>query len=162
MEKKIHAKEKYNSKLDSEVYLSIRSNSTGALAISINPLNAKDKNKKQMKTLWGVWGLVTLSNRSSFDNGVSIQGKFTHEKLRKVRKKKKRQTERKQLIQLVAARQPWTKPSFSAWTWKANFENSHSEGFSMKKNHFGQFHILTFFFFFFFFFSLAAWAALCS
>lgn len=42
--KKIHAKEKYG-KLDSEVYLSIRSNSTGALTISIDPLNAKDKNK---------------------------------------------------------------------------------------------------------------------
>lgn len=48
--KKIHAKEKYG-KLDSEVYLSIRSNSTGALTISIDPLNAKDKNKTQMKTV---------------------------------------------------------------------------------------------------------------
>lgn len=106
MEKKIHAKEKY-SKLDSEVYLSIRSNSTGALTISIDPLNAKDKNKTQMKTVWGVWGLVTTSNKSSFDNGVSIQGKFTHAmvlhrsqplgKIEKRKKEKKRQTGRKKL-----------------------------------------------------------------
>lgn len=50
MEKKNHTKENY-SKLDSEVYLSIRPNSTGAFTISINPLKTKGKNKTQVQTV---------------------------------------------------------------------------------------------------------------
>lgn len=65
-------------KLDSEVYLSIRSNSAGAFAtISIHLLNIKDKNKT---TNWHiaaagvVWSTVNTVIMYSFNNGASMKG----------------------------------------------------------------------------------------